>query len=258
MVIYIDVLIFTNMLVNYCILNLTKKFLHINTGVLRLIISAFSGALFSLVVFLPINSQITLYLIRITSSALICLVAFYNKNIILYVKSVIATFCFSVIFCGSMILLYQTVKPDNMAIVNDTVYFQINPSGLIIISVVIYFAIRVIQRIFHREVSGEIVKLKFRVNQKVYECIGKIDTGCSVVEPFSQSPVIIVENSVANVKGIRVIPYSALGNSGIIKGIKCEELEIDSKKINKEIYIGVYNGTIDSSIKAIINSEILR
>ena len=66
------------------------------------------------------------------------------------------------------------------------------------------------------------------------------------------------EKSIANMEGVRVIPYSALGSGGLLKGIKAEKLEIDNQIINKDVYIGIYNGKIDNNVKAIINSEILR
>lgn len=260
MVIYIDVLIFTNMLINYCILNTAKKFLHIKTSTLRMIGASFLGALSSLVVFIPVYNGLLSYIIRFLISTLICFTAFYNNDVKLYIKSVLATFTISIIFCGVMILIYQAINPKNMAIINDTIYFQIDPVSLIIISVIIYILVILIQRIFNNEITNTIVRVKFEICEKEYECIGKIDTGCSLIEPFSNNPVIIVESSVINtmVENIRIIPYHALGNDGVLKGIKSSRTEIDNKAINKDVYIGIYNGTIDSNIKAIINSDILR
>lgn len=90
---------------------------------------------------------------------------------------------------------------------------------------------------------------------------GKVDTGNSVVEPFSQIPVIIVEKSVFGKNEIpttRIIPYKALGNHGILNGFKPDKVFISKKEIKKNIYIGIYNGNIDTNVKAIINSEIVR
>lgn len=260
MVIYVDVLIFTNMLVNYCILDTAKKFLHIKSNTLRMVSASFIGALFSLVVFLPIYNGFSSYILRFIISCIICFIAFFSKELRIYIKSVIATFIFSVIFSGMMILLYQIVTPKNMAIINDTVYFQINPLCLIAISVLIYLLILLLQKLFHNEVSNTIARVKFVIYNKEYECIGKIDTGCSVVEPFSGTPVIIVESTVIDTETsrARIIPYKALGYDGVLKGIKSEKTEIDKKVVDKDVYIAIFNGTIDPNIKAIINYEILR
>ena len=115
-----------------------------------------------------------------------------------------------------------------------------------------------IQNIFHNETNNTIVRLKFLVSGKEFFCIGKIDTGCSVIEPFSNAPVKIVEKSIINIDGVRIIPYSALGTKGLLKGIKAEKIEIDNQIIEKDVYIGIFNGKIDNNVKAIINSEILR
>lgn len=91
-------------------------------------------------------------------------------------------------------------------------------------------------------------------------CLAKIDTACSVTEPFSGSPVIIVENSVLNqkIETNRIIPYKALGAEGVLKGFKADVINIDKKVIDKDVYIGIYDGTIDPTFKAIINHKIVR
>ena len=257
-IIYVDVLIFTNMLINYCILSLAKKFLHAKSSEIRIIFASFVGALCTLTVFLPVYNEVFSYVIKLFISTIICFIAYSYIDIRTYIKNVIAVFCISVIFCGAMLLIYQGTKPKNMAIVNDIVYFQIKPITLILISVVNYLIVRLVQNIFRNETSGTIAKIKFTVSGQCFSCIGKIDTGCSVVEPFSNAPVIIIESSIINIDGERIIPYSALGTSGILKGIKAEKVEIDNQTINKEVYIGIFNGNIDNNVKAIISSEILR
>lgn len=165
------------------------------------------------------------------------------------------------IFCGMMILLYQVVKPKTMAIINDTVYFQIEPLVLIGISVAIYLVILIISRLFQTDISNTMVNLNMTIDDKEYSCIGKIDTGNSLTEPFSGSPVIVAEKSIlGDIKGkaARVVPYKALGNTGIVYAVKANKVVIDKKEIPKDIYIGIYDGDIDPNFKAIINHNIVR
>ena len=261
MVIYVDVLIFVNTLINYCILSLAHEFLKHTTSQLRLITAAIIGALSALVIFIPIDSIILQYTIKLVVNMLMCRVAFCYTKLSYYIKQIIYTLIISIIFGGIMILIYQTAKPTNMAIINDYVYFQIEPVTLILLSVVIYIVIYLIQRTIHKGNINTLVNLDIHIKDTIYNCIGKIDTGCTVVEPFSGSPVIIIENSIVNLSKIsanRLVPYKALGNSGILSAIKADRVYIDKAQINKEIYICIYCGTIDNNVKAIINSEIIR
>lgn len=260
MVIYIDVLIFTNILINYCILSLTRKYLHIKTSEFRIILSSALCSLCSLTVFLQIGNFLSL-VIKLLCSALMCLIAYKMSDIKTYIKCITTVFAISVIYCGVMIIFYQALKPKNMAIINDTVYFQIQPLTLITISIAIYIIIMCISRVISSNITNTIVDLKMQVDGNEYSCIGKIDTGSSVVEPFSRVPVIITESSVLNglkCKNQRIIPYKTLNNNGIMYAVKADKIYINKKPIQKQAYIGIYDGTIEPQIKAIINSELTR
>lgn len=261
MVIYIDVLIFLNVITNYCILCATRRFLNLKTKYSRLILGSFVASLFTLTVFLNINSAVFSILIKIVCVTLMCFISFFRTDFFTYIKIVCTTFVFTIVFSAVAISYYQIFKPRNMVIVNDMVYVHIKPISLIIISAVIYILFLFLKKLLSQNTFNSLVTVKMLLNNKEYTCIGKIDTGNSVVEPFSGSPVIIAEKSLfpdIDAPLTRVIPYSVLGNSGILHGIKAEKIFIDNKEVNKEIYIGIYDGQIDLNFKSIINSNILR
>lgn len=260
-VIYIDELIFTNILINYFILSAVKKFLHIDTRHYRLILAGIISAVCSLVVFLPIFETPLSMMIKLLVCTLAVSIAFGFRNIKVYIKTIVCMFVFSVIFCGIMILFYQGLKPSNMAIINDIVYFQVSPVLMIAVTLVIYLIVLVITRLINADEIKTIVNISMKICGKDYSCIGKIDTGNSVVEPFSQAPVIIVEKSVTKndeIKTNRIVPYKTISSSGILGAVKADGILIDGNRIDKEVYIGVYDGVIDNEIKAIINSDIIR
>ena len=260
LVVYIDVLIFTNIIINYCILSLTKKFLHLKSSETRIILSAFIGSIFSLTVLINSLNNILSLLIKIICITAMCLIAFKAKQIIVILKSVCATFIFTVLFCGVILLIHNFTRADTIAIINDTIYFQIDSVKLIIISVVIYTIIMLIQRIIKSDFNNTIANLKFTIQGIEYSCYGKIDTGCTVTEPFSGAPVIIVEKGVITNSIIpsRIIPYKALGSEGILDGIKAEKVVIDKRLVEKDVYIAIYKGCIDPQFKAIINHNLTR
>ena len=261
MVIYIDVLIFTNVIINYCILSASKKFLHIKTSQIRIVLASLFGALFSLTTLINDLQFLLSILLKIVCAGCMCLIAFYKNSLIGYLKSIVLAFIFSMIFSSGILLYCEIIKPKNIAIINDTVYFDINPFWLIVITVFVYIITLILQRIFRNDVKNTDVELKFGINDSVYTCKAKIDTGCNAIEPFSGAPVIIAEKSILKdleLSKPRIIPYHVLGNNSMMYAVKANKVYIDNKEINKEIYIAVFDGFIDNSVKAIINSEILR
>lgn len=262
MIIYIDVLIFTNILIDYFILSLTQKFLHIQTKEYKIVLASVTGSLFALFIFSSIYNVIVSYIIKCLCAIVMCSIAFKYTDIKCFLKNIMATYVFSIIFGGVMVIFYQVFKPQKMAIIKDTVYFQVKPLFLILISIAIYLIILIIQRVLSSSVSNTIVSLKMNILGQEYSCVGKIDTGSSVVEPFSGAPVIITESSILDnsikSKCTRIIPYKALGCDGILYALKADKISIDNKPIHKNVYIGIYNSEIDSTIKAIINSQIIR
>ena len=261
MIIYVDVLIFLNIIINYCILCATRKFLNLNTKYTKLILASFLASFFTLTLFLKIDSTFISLLIRIVCITFMCFIAFFKKDLFTYIKCVLTTFVFTTVFSAISISYYQIFKPRNMVIINDMPYVHMKPISLIIISALIYILLLISKKLLSHNTFNSTARLKIYINNTEYSCIGKIDTGNSLVEPFSGSPVIIIERSIIPefpITRSRIIPYTVLGGDGILYGIKPQKVFIDDKEIFKETYIGIYDGKIDLNFKSIINSSILR
>ncbi len=259
-VVYVDVLLFINTIMTYAVLITTEKLIKRSAKVLRLIAASFIGSLFSLLVFFTADSFIIRLLIRVVSSLLLVLAAFSFINRKAFFKTVLAVILVSLVYSGMMILIYQLFRPPNMVIVNNVVYFEFNPLILLGSTAFIYILITVFQKLFRERIKNTVVPLSFTVNGSEYSCIAKIDTGCNLTEPFSGAPVIIVDTSIFKIGDPlhqRVIPYSSVGNSSILYGIKAEQVVVDRSMIEREIYIAATDIRSDH-IQAIINSEIVR
>ncbi len=260
MVVYIDILIVINTVINYAVLMTADKLLKRNIRLYRLIIGAFTGALFSLIIFTDIDNQPLLWLIRLISSAVIALAAFGYKSRREYIKALIMTAAVSLVYCGGFILFYQLFKPPNMLIINDVPYFEVDPLLMIILTAVIYIILLVISKLFSERIKSTVVPVKFSINKKDYSCIGKVDTGCNLTEPFSNSPVIIVDRSIITINDNeprRIIPYTSIGGSSYLSAVKADSVTIDNKCIDKIIYIAM-SDINNGQYEAIINSDILR
>ena len=76
MVIYIDVLLFVNAIVNYAILMTAEKLLKRDIRLYRMILGYVIGALFSLTIFIQPDSRILLWVLKLLISFIITLIVF--------------------------------------------------------------------------------------------------------------------------------------------------------------------------------------
>lgn len=226
----------------------------------RIILASFIGALFTLTVLIDIRSPVLSLAIKVAATFSISAVAFAYHSFKELCKHTLLTLCVSFVFSGTMIAVYQLFRPPNMLIVNDIVYFEVNPLILLALTGVIYMAVYGIERLFRERLRASVVKLEFTVSDKTCSCMGKADTGCSLTEPFSGAPVIIVDSSVLTLPDThdkRVIPYSTIGSSSLLYAVKADAVRIDGKAVDKAIYIA--QGNIhNTAYQAVINSDIVR
>ena len=260
MVIYIDVLLFVNAIVNYAILMTAEKLLKRDVRLYRMISGAVIGAAFSLTIFIRSDSRILLLMLRIITTGIITLIVFGWKSSLEFLKSYLCNTAVSVIYCGTYILFYQLFKPPNMVIVNDILYLQVNPLWLTALTAIIYILVLVIYKLFSERIKRTVVMLKFTIHNKTYSCVGKVDTGSNLREPFSSAAVIVVDTSVFDTaleELIRIIPYSTVNGSSYLNAVKADAVHIDKKPISETVYIA--SGHIQNpNYQAIINSEMIR
>lgn len=259
--IYIDVLITVNIFIDFFLILCTKKALHINVTYKRILLGSIIGGVESLIALLPpVGFGINIPL-NLMCAAVIVFSTFGKCTIKTYMKRVAVYFMFSFSFCGIMIFLYTAFKPNGMEIYNDVVYFNISPILLIIITLVSYYILKIIKRLTKGVNGGGTCNIEIKAEQKVFSFCAKIDSGCTLKEPFSGNDVIIVEKSILenfspNDKKIRLIPFESLGGTGVIKGFKPDIVKIDNKKIDDDIYIGICENILNGDIKALTPLEI--
>lgn len=260
--VYVDVLLFLNIIIDFFILLSLKTVFNINVTYKRLVISSIIISFFSLIALLPQINFLLNILINIITAVISVLIAFGKCNIASFIKRVCGFFGINFIYAGIMIAVYMLFKPDRMSIINNVVYFDISPVLLIILTLCCYIILYIFKRITGKQrIAEKICKVYIKLNGKSFCFFGKVDTGCDVKEPFSGASVIIVEKSVFdNLKiednNYRVIPFSSLGGEGILTGIKAQEVLIDELKIEKEIYIGLCENVLKGETKALIPNDI--
>lgn len=265
-VIYIDVLLCVNLLINYVILILEAKLLNLRIKRKRLILSALMGSFYSIFIFFDqINLLISLF-IKLLMSITIILIAYGFINTRSFVKSIVTFYFINFIFGGIIFCIWYFISPKGIFIKNGIVYFDISPTFLILSTVVIYFSIKIYQYFLgENDLHNSFCDLEILNNGKTVKLFAKVDTGNSLKEPFSNKPVIVAEyESLKDIlppevknyiqdnvedwtaKGkktsfLRVIPYSTVSGEGLLPAFTPEKVTIKykNKTYIKETFLAI-------------------
>lgn len=283
--IYVDVLVCINLFINYFILIATAKFLKIYIKRIRVLAGATLGAFYSLYILLPDMNFALSILVKMVMSVTICLAAFKFTGVKPLIKIVACFYSISFVFCGVMFAIWNLFSPNGLLINNGVVYFNISPIFFIVTTGVSYLLIGLINRISGRDAPRNIfynVMIEFEGKSVVIR--SKLDTGNTLVEPFSNIPVIVVEY--ANIKEIlpqemkeflssgnmeytqnckylkkcRMIPFNTVSANGILPAFLPDKVEIIHERTieRKDAYIAVCsNGVFNGEFKSLINPDLV-
>lgn len=260
--VYVDVLIFLNLVIDFFLLLGVRAFLSVRAAYKRLILGAAVGAAFSITALLPKINFFLCLILGLAEAAVIVFAAFGRCSVANFLKRVCAFYGGSFIFAGIMTGIYLLFEPKGIVISNNVVYFNISPLLLIILTIICYIILYIFNRLFKKQAAlTEIYSVKVEIFNQLYAFNARVDTGCDLKEPFSGSPVIVAEKSLfenlsLSQENTRVIPFSSLGGEGIIRGVKAGEVYINNKRLTREVYIGICENILSGEIKALIPNDI--
>lgn len=267
-VVYVDILLTTNLFINYFLLLSCAKLMKAAAKRLRLLCGAALGAVMSLVIFLPAMGFVSGLLFKLCGALAIVFAAFGAGSLKRFLKLFFAFMGANFIFAGSMMALWIAFEPGGMVINNNIVYFDISVPVLIISAVICYGIVAVISRVISRRSSSE-VRYSVTVAFDSLSVAGKgyLDTGNSLTECFSGFPVIIANEEFVKglffsgeltcLKGkteingdegrlrnrVRIIPFGTIKENGILKAFRPDYIivEKDGEILckTKDVYIAV-------------------
>lgn len=260
--IYVDTLLCVNMFIDYLILYAVRRILKTNSKAALLLPASVLAAISTLGVFLPFYSKVFSVFYRIITGALIIFVAYGKATLRIFMLRLITYIGVSISFSGIVVLIWLILKPDGVAVYNDTVYFDISPVMLIICTLFAFISLSIYEKIKSKQHPKTRVH-KVTVYYENTQCCfnSMVDTGCNLREPFSGLPVIIAEKELIDENEIkeeklRLVPYKTLSGEGILKAFRPEKILVDGKEVKSGCYIGVSNGSLTNEIKSLMGSEI--
>ncbi len=267
MTVYVDILVLVNFIVDYFLLLLAAKFLHIKPKALRLILAAVLGGVFSLYILLPQTNFFLQILIHILMCAALSFTTFGFGDIKCFSRNTVTLFCVNFAYSGAMIAFWFAFKPNGMVINNSVIYFDISPMFLIIFSIVGYFLAVILRKIFKRPfLQNTYCDATLFCADKKLNLSGIVDTGNSLVDAFGISQIFITEQSVIeavlgvqqkNPTRFRKIPCGTITGKSLLDGYRIDfaQITFNNKKYEFENPVLVVSKTPLVDAKIIVNPE---
>ena len=276
-IIYVDVFFTVNFIMDYLLLYLTSKILKKKYRKVRLILSAFFGGIYSVIVLVPLINHLSIItLFSIITAFIMTFLAFGFESRNEYLKNAAFLGFTTFLLSGIMNYLYYStevgmiiqnvLKGTSNKSVNTRKFFFVTlfSYGIMIFAIKLYRVQRKNDRIIFD------VKLSFRGKSVVTK--GLFDTGNSLKEPISGKIVHVAESRIIKpmiegddtaVERICVIPYHSVGEeTGMLYGYRLDEMVIiidDKPKFLYKPIIAVYEGELSVRNKygIILNGEIM-
>lgn len=228
MTLYADVLFAINFSMDFLALFVCSIILHKKSTKLKLVVSSLAGALYAVIeVIAPMNQYLSISL-SIIVSLLMCLIAFFEKNIKRFILTFVTFWIVSMGLAGAMSLLYSLLnKLLANVIQNYSQQTAYNGARFFIISAITAIVAIVFSRTFTSKKDIKSVEVSIELDKEIYKFSALCDSGNMLTEPISAKPVILVSSSSKIGNAIkkcddmrkRYIPYSDTTVEGMLLGI---------------------------------------
>lgn len=267
MVVYADILILVNFIVDYFLLLLTSQFLHKKPRLWRLLLGAAVGGIFSLYIFLPQTVFLFQCLIQILMCTALCFVTFGFSDIKTFLRCVAVLFSVNFAYSGAMIAVWQLFKPNGMVINNSVVYFDISPLFLILFSVIGYFAAALLRKLLKKTFSqNTYCAVTVRYEKRSLSLSGIVDSGNTLTDVFGVSQIFITDEDVVdailgeekkNPVRFRKIPCNTVAGETLLDGYRIDNVEVlyNNKKYGFKNPVLAVSTTPLDDCKIIVNPE---
>lgn len=271
LIVYADVLIFLNLIVNYFLLSACCKLLNYNPNTVRIIFSSILGGISSLYIFLPKLNIILETLLKIITCVVMILVCFGFKNTKSFLKNVGVLFVVTCAYGGIMFALWLMFNPKGMVINNSVVYFNISPLALIICSVIGYIFFSIFSLIFSKASKfARHCSITVFAEDKNVRLEAIVDTGNSIEDIFSNSEIIIADKTKVDclfdknaktTSRYRILPCNTVSGNDMLEGFRCDSAVIiceNTKTVLQKPILAISKTKLNDDYNAIINPKAIR
>lgn len=259
-VVYIDVLMCVNFIIDYFLLSLTAHICKTKLSFARQLAASAAGAVFSLTVLADIP-KIGAVILQFAESSVIVFFAFGIGKLKIFSVRIICFYLASFLFSGAVSAVIKLFSPYGLMVNNGVVYMDISAVVLVTLSAVIYCLITLFARITSRN-RKKTCTVIIKSDGNTIKLNTLVDSGNKLKEPFSEKRVIIIDKRfktdiLPQNRTERVIPYSTVGGVGTLTGFKTDGVYISHDGILRplDIYAAFAASPLGNDIDAVIGED---
>ena len=280
MVVYVDVLVVTNYVINFFLLRCCARFSGMAQRRLFTILAALAGAAFSLVIFLPPMPMLMQLVLRLAGALLMVLIAYPGQSLAVTFRLLLVLFIAGFLLAGGCLALWFLLGDQVLIWNNGISYFRLKPITLIASTTAVYGMVWLFARVFRSRKGDCLYIVQAERNHRIIRFEAKEDTGNSLVEPFSGLPVVVCRRSVLEgllepeerawlsslqvagaefPKGCRLVYYRSVGGSGVLGAVRPDRLLLcqGDRTISCEGYLAA-SDQLDTQTQGLLNPQMLR
>jgi len=237
-IVYVDLLILVNFIVNLFILHVTVQTLRKRVKFRWMCLSSFLGSLYVLTVVYPQLKYLTYVPFKLLIVIIMILIVFREKNILFNIKASLIFILYSILLAGMCFFIQISNNKDisfDVIIINfpyEKLLLSVMMIYILIYRIIIFIGDR--KKILTLIYTVDIITKSYKKTIKAF-----LDTGNELREPATNLPVLIVERDILSEimlekNNTYYIPYTVLnGTNGRLVGFKPEyiNIHIDKKGI---------------------------
>lgn len=249
--VYIDLLVIEDLIINYVILLGTSLLLNRITKIKKIFLSAVIGTIPLIFLFTNVNNLIII-LTSLIFSLIMSIISFNYKNIIYTIKNIMYMYSISIFLAGSVYLINVNVLPR----INN---YLLNVIVLIILSPIItYIHIKSINKIKTNYSNYYQIDIYLKDKEKI-TVNSYLDTGNKLKDPYYKRPIILVDKNIIQYKNEKIVlvPYNTIDSHGLLKCFMPEKIYIDKIGYRKNLLIGIIDEVGVEGADCILNQDLL-
>ncbi|MCK8823665.1 sigma-E processing peptidase SpoIIGA [Fuchsiella alkaliacetigena] len=286
LIIYFDLLIVINLIMNYLILWTTGRLVKMDYQFWRLLLSAFFGTLYTILILLPVGQFLNNLLIYLLVSVVMLIIAYFPVSFKRLLKMIGYFYLIAFLAAGVLMAGYNLNLKSQFLKLTNTFELSLQDTWIFLFGILVLGLLgKFSWWLFQGQLRTEDYSISLIVDfeGRSLQLDALLDTGNQLSDPLTDVPVIIVEldsllevfpaqieeifidydleleienlaTALSNTNWanrFRIIPFSSVGNpDGLLIGLRPDKvvLQLKEKKVEVErVILGVYNQHFDKS-----------
>lgn len=251
-VIYIDVLIFLNIMITFLLLLSASRLMKLSPAPGRFLLGSLLGGGTSLIIFAPDMGFFLSVITKLLFSVIIVMTVYKPKGVKALLRETGYFFVVSFIFAGMMLFVSSLPGIDIVRYNNGAVYVNFSFFSLIAASVMCYLVTLVLGKITKHRVCDTLCHVELELGGTTISGQAIIDTGNSLCDPFSGESIMIadkfflrgiippnimqyINGNTDDCVGVKLIPCSTVSSDSLLPVFRIDRMKISGSEFDCEL-----------------------